>query len=292
MLLAMEPSVNFCSAKFFPALNNKKIFMKVFIDSIVHRPTVISNKKLTRDRHAEVRLKKQNESTETEKIATICKDVKLKLKNEEIETLRTSQYPVGYALLGVLKQPMSRPEIVIKKHDLMFQKPKEICNYFNVFWKYCSEKNRVLFCSYRRSKVCQAGFCEMLPEFLNNKPCFVIKYLYFLEDYVLNPELPFEDEEETIKEPSDAVINDISKLVDALTISYDPTAFTDVQSVREEAYIRSQVLEQPFESVENFLDDRSKINKVVDDLGVVQKRVADGKKSQQGNKRQRSGTKM
>lgn len=303
ILLVVKPAMRLRSVSFFPSVGNTNIFMKVLIDSVEHHSNVVLNKLVTLDTHAEAR--KVSNRVAKEKKQKKCKREKPTLKAEDLQPLKSSPYPIGYALLGVVDGPMSRPEVYMKKHNLMFENPKDECNYLSTFWKYCVEKKKVLFCSYRHSNRCQPSFCEMKPLIVNNKCCFLIKYLYFLDDYnEIDPaEPPFDDddeydaeEEESVKEPvTDNVINDVTKLVDALTFSYDPQAFYDAVGLKEEAYVKAQVLEQPMEDVEDITDvSKCKMNKMLDELGVVQKRMVQVKdeklsKQSQSGKKPRGG---
>lgn len=288
ILPIVEPMMHHRSTRFSPIVGNHRIFMKVGIASFFNSSRLLFNKTLTRDRHAEVkRINCNNKDDQNERTAIVNKNVAIKLTNEQQELLTSSSYPIGYALLGTIKQSMTKPEMLIKKHDLMVENPKERCNYFNIFWKYCVEKKRLLFCSYKPTKRSAPNFCEMLPKVYNNKRSFLIKYLYFEEDILENPDVPFNDEEEILTEPDGAQMNVIRKLVDALTFSYDPMAFIDVQGAKQEAYVRAQALEQPLESVDDFLENKQQIDNVLDGLDLVQKRKLGGneEKAKSGNSR-------
>lgn len=284
----LEPRKYYRSTPFYPAVGNRKMFMKVRILSIVRSANILFNKMVTRNEHAEVRRIRKHVPIGGQTVAVIRKNLKIKLTDDEAAELKSSKYPVGYALLGVMKQQMSKPELVIQKHDLMFENPGEQCNYFNIFWKYCIEKQSILFCSYRFSKrSINPSFCEMIPKAYNNKRCFLIKYLYFRESILVDPESPFQNDEQTTEEPSDDTMNEVRKLVDGLTFSYSPMAFFDVEEAKKEAYLRAQALDQPMEHVENFLDDKDKINKVLDDLGIIQKRKFEVKEGQNSQRSKR-----
>lgn len=281
ILSIAEPNKRYRSTRFFPFIGNTKKFLKVHIATPAPQSArLLFNKLLTRDRHAEVRkIAKAEKTIQTERIAVINKDDKIKLNCDDLTMLKSSPYPVGYALLGVVKQKMTKPEFVIQQHNLMFENPKEKLKYFNSFWKYCYEKDRVLFCSYKPTRASHASFCEMIAKVYNNRPGFLIKYLYFVDDIIIDPEAPFEKREEEVDEPDDSVINDVNKLIDALTFTFDPKAFFDVQDAKEEAYVRAQVLDQPMERVENFLDNAGNMNKILQDIGIVQKRKIDKKET-------------
>lgn len=296
ILPIIEPKMHHHSTRFYPAVGNEDLFMKVHIDPMV-RSSKVTFKYLTRDKHAELRPRPKKKPIETERTFRVSKakqknqkDFKVTVKTEEIAALKSSQYPIGYALLGVMNKQLTRPECSLRKSDLMVPNPKETCNYFNVFWKYCAEKKKVLFCSYRHSRRCQTTFCEMIPKAYNNKRCFLIRYFYFSEDHPISPfdEDLEEEEEEDTNEPDEATLSNIRKLVDGLAFSYDQMAFVDVQDAREEAYIKAQILDQPLEHVENYLDNRDKINKIVDDLGVVQKRKIEEKEEKEGTSGRKS----
>lgn len=294
VLPIVQPTKYHRSTRFYPNVDKHKRFMKVLVTSFSDSSKLLFNKKFTRDRHLEVAAVKISSGIETEKIAVLQKDFEIKIKCEVEEKMRLSPYPVGYALLGMIDKPLTRPEMVFKKNDVMFENPKEIekYNHFNDIWQYCAAKDKVMLCSFRATKKSVPGFCELIPKVYDKKRAFLIKYLYFREDVLQYPEIPTEDETESPGECDEETIDTVKKLVDALTFNYDPKAFNDYEIAKTEAYVKAQLLEQPMESVEDFLENTQQIDSVLNDLGLVQKEGKYDVKEEQAaqtSKKQRSG---
>lgn len=291
----VEPVVYQRSVPFYPKLSNLKIYMKVLIHKFFKESHLSYNRKVTCDRHAEVRSIRMSNAVPKEKMmVTVVMDketkksykVKKPVKYKDEEALKKYKYPVGYSLIGVTNR-LDKPEMVLQPHYMMVESPKENLSFFKVFWKYCGEKNKVLLCCHRPTKRSHPQFCEFIPKVYNNTPAFLVKYLYFLEDTLINPDIPeFDDSPE--EEPVDETVKkDVTKLVDALTFSYDPTAFNDVSALKEHAYIKAQVLEQDMEDVDDLIENDEQIDKIIADLDLVQKRKVETSEKGKGRKKEK-----
>ncbi|CAH0546051.1 unnamed protein product [Brassicogethes aeneus] len=158
--------------------------------------------------------------------------------------LTKSDFNIGYTLYTVTER-VTPVGFVLKSPHLLIVHPEEKLPYFEQFWQYCVNKNKVLVCVYKASKSSTLRFVELIPKFANNTRMFMAKYIPFGNE-INYPCLNTVEEKFT---PQQEKL--IKELIEALKFDYDATMYSDLSYAKKKAYIKSMLLEEEEQDVMN-----------------------------------------
>lgn len=258
--------------RFYPFKTDQTRFMKIISKNCIKEPKLISNAWVTREDLREVRKLQETELIDSVTLKTPGDTLNdcIVLNASEADRLKKYNWPVGFVLLFV-NDRMSELGYVVGNSSMILSDPKETHTYFEHFWRYCYEKEKVLFCT---KKVTQGGrveFVELIPKMWKKTRCFLVNVLPTLDHFLIDSSTEVDEEEdgkkEILTEHENAVTNEF---VDALTFEYNSELFPDVNYRKSVAYLKSQLLEEEMEEVDdfdiNFNEDITKIILAFNDL--------------------------
>ncbi|KAF2896734.1 hypothetical protein ILUMI_09441 [Ignelater luminosus] len=243
--------------KFYPFKDNTDSYIEIIINKFFKKADIQNNMYVTKDTQKEVKKsKKQVDYTENYKCIYAKSEEPLIFNELEKERLPETNIPIGYSLLYVGEET-SKFGWIIKSPVLMEKHHKETEPIFDCFWQFCKEKSKCLVCYQKSRKGGSVNLVELVPRFINNIRMFVVRVLPFGTE-ILFPNMPkgelkFEPEEELA----------MSNLVNALTFDYHPNNFRDPIFSKKKAYIKSQLLEEPQEQVNDGLPSDAELDEKI-----------------------------
>lgn len=130
--------------------------------------------------------------------------------------------------------------------------PKETSPFFETLWQYCVDKNKVLICQSKFSRSTRPKLVELIPKYFNNQKSFLTKQICTQEMRAIALE---NEEAPEIREAEKQAARD---LIELMTFDYNPMSFPDPVYSKQEAYIKSQILDTTMENPHevNISDDR------------------------------------
>ncbi|XP_023014023.2 ATP-dependent DNA helicase 2 subunit 1 [Leptinotarsa decemlineata] len=172
--------------------------------------------------------------------------------------------PKGITLLYVSDRVVDVGHVLTKSF-LLKEDPKEDLPYFKKFWQSCVDMNKVLVCMLKLSQGGKVRYDELIPVKVDGSPMFLVKGLPFANEisYPLKQEYPerVADEKQRIS---------IQNLVDKMTFDFDLKMVPDVLFQKRRAYVKSKLLDEPIEEVNDVAFDRdtldSHLREVVEEI--------------------------
>lgn len=90
-----------------------------------------------------------------------------KFSEDEKKGANPKRFPVGYTLLYVCQRLRQKGE-VIKKPEIVEADAREELPYFNQFWQYCINNDKVLICAKVMKKGASPKPIELIPKLVHN----------------------------------------------------------------------------------------------------------------------------
>uniref|UniRef100_A0A1Y1JSC4 Uncharacterized protein n=1 Tax=Photinus pyralis TaxID=7054 RepID=A0A1Y1JSC4_PHOPY len=242
--------------KFYPFNGDFERYMDVSVSKPTVSNRIMKNMHVTRDTQEEVK-KTVKQSNADSYVCIYKKDGSgLVISKGERQILGETSVPVGYTLLCVNKSTL-QPGWVLTPPYLMKKHANETQELFESIWQFCRDNDKCLVCFQKLKQASNVRFVELIPKLINNVRQFIVKILPFA------PEIHYDIAKERQNDTTEVQENAMSNLIDALTIDYDVDSFQDPVESRKKAYIKSQLLEEKLEEIDEGVMPDSKIDKLI-----------------------------
>lgn len=165
----------------------------------------------------------------------------LKLDLQDKYDIYGNNMPLGFHLQYVSDR-QAKLGIVLGPTTILIVDPKEDLPYFDQFWQYCAEKNKVLICIKKYRHPTEIRYVELIPKYANNQKLFLVKDLPFSHEKII-PKI-METAEDTSFEPNEKQCEVVQQLINTLDFDYDPRAFENPCYAKKKAYVKAKLLEE------------------------------------------------
>ncbi|KAK9891210.1 hypothetical protein WA026_013525 [Henosepilachna vigintioctopunctata] len=240
---------------FYPFADDLTKYMYVYKKSYIKYPRLLNNDFMAEDGTSVIRTRRANPENDegpqnNQEFILQNADTKHKFHElifdlgDKLES-RRNEFPIGYTLLYVSHRLTSVGE-VIGEPKIVETDPKEELPYFNEFWQYCVNNQKVLVCAKKMTASDDPRAVEFIPKLINTNKVFLVK------------QIPFADE---IEEPEEAIPRDeipatqkqievTDRLIDQLSVDFSCSYLVDLEYMRKEWYLKSKLLSEPRGDVE------------------------------------------
>ncbi|CAG9768392.1 unnamed protein product [Ceutorhynchus assimilis] len=242
---------------FYPFKYDKTRFLKVIKANFIREAKLYNTHKASTDGRMLIKVKADptlvNQEAQQFKI---IEGLTLDLKDKY--DIFGNDLPLGLHLQYVSNR-QTDVGIVINQLSVLFLNPKEeLGDYFDQFWQYCVEKNKVLVCLKKYSHPSEIRYVELIPKYANNQKLFLIKDIPFAQELKIGKDV-MKAVSQT-NNNSGKQIAAIKQLIDKLTHDYDPRAFPNPSYGKKKAYVKAKLLDEPEEEFEDPTDNVEGIN--------------------------------
>jgi hypothetical protein len=250
---------------FFPFIGDQSRFLKVRQKSFVQEEKLYNNAFVS----AEGKLVKKISKTPTDELKKYL--LKFNMGSLEFDTteyyeIKNNDLPIGYSLIHVSDR-VTDVGIILANTAIMEVDVKEEIPFFESFWQYCVDKNKVLICIRKLKKFDKIRFVELIPKFAQNTKLFIIKIIPFNDENKYPASRLTVKEEDINVEYSQEKVTVTDKLINSLTFDYDPKMFTNLSLAKKKAFLRAKLLQDPEEDVEDVTLDSEAIDKSLNEVG-------------------------
>lgn len=248
---------------FFPFVNDQSRFLKIRQQSYIYEEKLYNNASISESG----KLLKKVPKLITDSIETFSlkhSQGAIEFSAEERNEIRETSIPIGYTLINVSDR-VTDVGIVLTNPDIILIDPKEELSFFESFWQYCVDKNKVLVCVRKLRKCDKIRFVEFIPKFANNNKLFIVKTIPFNDECKHPPTTLATDQNISYSKEKLSVTNE---LINTLTFDYDPKMFINPSSAKKKAYLRAKLLDEPQEEVEDVTLDSDAIDKRLGEVGA------------------------
>ncbi|XP_066245087.1 ATP-dependent DNA helicase 2 subunit 1 [Euwallacea similis] len=275
--------------KLFPFKNDYGRFLKVMKVNFIREAKLYNTSRATRDGRIVIKAKQNPDVRNREQKFTIFTDA-----IEYLEFDLKDKYDMYNKLpLGIHLQYISDRQtdfgVVINQVSLIVLDPsEELRDYFEQFWQYCAENNKVLICIKKYRHPVEVRYVELIPKYANEQKLFMIKDIPFCEEYKL-PKCLIEAKPlvyNTSNEQKDAV----NSLIQELKWNYDPKMFSNLSYSKKKAYVKSKLLDLPEEEVEDPMGDITSMDEVIESIVPRIERLFGFSAIPRGEKRKAGGS--
>ncbi|XP_066145196.1 X-ray repair cross-complementing protein 5 [Euwallacea fornicatus] len=253
--------------KLFPFKNDYDRFLKVMKVNFIREAKLYNTSKATRDGRIVIKAKQDPGARSQEQkyklfTSTLgCIEFDLQDKYDIY-----SKLPLGIHL-QYISDRQTNIGVVIDQVSLIVLDPKEeLQDYFEQFWQYCVENNKVLICIKKYRHPFEIRYVELIPKYANEQKLFVIKDIPFCEEYLLpkclNDTKPLAF---TASKEQKIVVN---SLIQELKWKYDPKMFNNMSYSKKKAYVKSKLLDLPEEDVEDPTSNITEMNEVIESIAT------------------------
>lgn len=251
----IQKKVSQRNTKFYPFIGNTECYMEVNVSKPTTSNRVMKNMYVTRDTQEEVKKTIQQKHGDSYMCTYNKEEPGLEITVGEYQILGETSIPVGYTLSYVGK-PVLQTGWVLSPPYLMKKHSKETQELFEMFWQFCRDNDKCLFCYQKLKRGSTVRFVELIPKLNKNVRQFLVKILPFA------PEIHYDvtEQENEITFSVDEE-NAMSNLIDSLTIDYNADTFQDPVEGRKKAYIKSQLLGEKLEKLDDGIVPDSIIDK-------------------------------
>ncbi|KAF5297657.1 hypothetical protein FQA39_LY11988 [Lamprigera yunnana] len=228
---------------FYPFLGNTESYFNISISRPISTTKVLKNMYVTKATQQQVKKTIKQNIADTYDCIYSRSEPGIEISLMEKQKMGETKLSVGYTLLSV-SIPIIQPGWVIKPPYLMEKHSKENLELFDIFWQFCRDKDRCLVCYQKLKKGGDVRLVELIPKLINNKRQFLVKIVPFAPEIHYNPTEP--DQMYNFSEEEEAAM---SEVIESLTFNYSPECFRDPVESKKKAYIKSQLLEEKMEEV-------------------------------------------
>ncbi|XP_030765990.1 uncharacterized protein LOC115890027 [Sitophilus oryzae] len=192
----------------------------------------------------------------------------LRFNEKDRYDIEGNDLPLGFHFQYVSDR-QSEAGVVVNKTSILAYDPKEDLEFFQHFWQYCFDRNQVMVCIKKYRNPAPIRYVELIPKFANNQRLFLIKNIPFAgqchppKAVVLNPLPDFE----VSVEKKDMV----RLLIKGLSFDYSPKTFTNLSYAKKKAYVKSKLLDEPLEEVEDVFGNAAQ--SIDKEIGEVANRI-------------------
>ncbi|KAF7272789.1 hypothetical protein GWI33_014462 [Rhynchophorus ferrugineus] len=237
--------------RFYPFSNEYSKYLKVLKVNFIKKAKLINNKRVSKDDWKPVKcVKKPNISGDSGqyKLTMGVGEDPFTFSAADVKELRSNDLPLGLHLQYVSNRQLSTG-VLLNHTSILIVDPKEDLKYFDEFWQYCVNNDKVLVCIRKYQRISPIRFVELVPKFANNQRLFLIRDLPFCDEYA--PSKPTVKHVLPSFDISEEKQQTIERLIDRLSFDYDPKTFRNLNYARKKAFVKSELLKQTEEDVED-----------------------------------------
>lgn len=245
---------------FYPFKNDYSRYLQVIKMSFIRKAKLINTEKAAPDGRLLKRVRPDlgvSQATVPEfELFMGLQEPQLQLNLSDKYDIYGNDMPIGIHLQYVSDR-QSMEGVVLNNTNIVIVDPKEELPYFEHFWQYCVDRNKVLICIKKYKHPTEIRYVELIPKYANNQKLFLIKDLPFSHELTIPKRiLTTKQEFERTKEKSEVV----RKLIDKLTFDYDPRMFINPSYGKKKAFVKAKLLDAPEEQVIDSTEDTQGID--------------------------------
>ena len=223
-------------------------YLSVIQRKYIKPAKILNNIDVTVDTHQEVTTIRDG-IINTDKYKIKCGTDFVELTTDERKLMIPKGIPVGYKLLSTGSKLI---ELGLHVSDPVFIQASSQCSkYFDTFWQYCIDKNKVLFCTKKVRYESRVRLVEMSPRMINGIKCFLILTFPHLNEIHWRPPMS-----QVKTELTDEQYQSTADLINAASFDYDPLQFHNTAFCKKKEYVKSELLDEPARPVEDIIETR------------------------------------
>lgn len=227
---------------FYLSKNDLGRFLKVNIIDFITKVNLFNNAMMMRSTKTLVKKKYTSDDTEISDFTNRI-EIKFGLLNTVTlskDKLPQSNAPVGFHLVCVSNRISTIGFVLDESCPLLTVDPKEeLSAHFNTLWQYCVEKNKVLICGRKCTRVGRISYEELIPKYVNNTKMFLIRTIPAFNHTQIAPVMKIE--ESLLSSTQKDVID---KLIDKLSFSYHPQMLPNMSYDLKARYVKAKLLDE------------------------------------------------
>lgn len=234
--------------RFYPFADDFTKSMTVIRKGYIKKARILNNNFVAKDGTLVKRTKKPSSEQMPSHVSYILRNRKKKKKfyeqkfsEDEKKGANPKRFPVGYTLLYVCQRLRQKGE-VIKKPEIVEADAREELPYFNQFWQYCINNDKVLICAKVMKKGASPKPVELIPKLVHNTKVFLDKVIAYANEY-FEPEIKEGRNEEKVV-LTEEQINVTDALIKQLTFEFQSSLLINKPYLNKVNYLKSKLLEE------------------------------------------------
>ncbi|XP_060534710.1 uncharacterized protein LOC132707066 isoform X2 [Cylas formicarius] len=236
---------------FFPFSNDRERYLKVLKVKFFKKAKLFNSDKASRDGKL---LKRVHEKSGVEASTQHQFTLRMGIGNEPLKLDLKDKYdiygndlPLGFHLCYVSPRQTAFG-VCGKPTSMLVVDPHEDLKFFDQFWQYCVDNNRVLVCIKKTRHPEKIRYVELIPKYANDMRMFLIKHIPYCN------ELKWPNKRLEMAEPPNFNTTEAKKkCVEELV-------------ERKKAYVKSKLLDEPMEEVADVTVNEEEMEKQIGDV--------------------------